>query len=141
MLTLSLYLALTLLAAVGMLAAAGWAARGGKVRRNLVGLLLAVIASYATGFLLDILGAAVTGEVPWPGVVAPAFTWLVIALDAAIGALITRAVPTALTVPFALNAVLALSAVGFRTRHLATGAILSALTLAVYLVARRRGRV
>jgi hypothetical protein len=138
MVILMVYLVIMMVGAVVTMGLAGWASRGNAIRRNIVGLLLAAAGSYAAGFLLDMLVTTLAGELPPGNVIAPAFSWAVVAGVTTLAAFVSLARPVVLALPFALNAALALLATAARTRNAAVGAVLLVLTVLVLVIARQR---
>jgi hypothetical protein len=103
-----------------------WASSKGSALRNTVALLLAAGSSYAVGFVLHLWVEATAGEIPIANVVAPSVMWLFLAAACMVSAIRTVTVPLVLSMPIALNALLALVATGVQSRH-----IFVALPLAV----------
>jgi hypothetical protein len=116
--TLLLYLGLMLFGGLVAAGVGAWASRGGAVRRNATALTFSTIASYAAGFLIDMLVSAWAGEIPPAHVVAPSFSWFAIFAATSIAALTTQAASLALWGPFAANALLALLATAVHPRHI-----------------------
>lgn len=120
------FIVLLWLAFLLMRTLATWASSKGSALRNTVALLLAAGSSYAVGFVLHLWVEATAGEIPIANVVAPSVMSLFLAAACMVSAIRTVTVPLVLSMPFALNALLALVATGVQSRH-----IFVALSLAV----------
>jgi hypothetical protein len=122
-------------AAVG---ASSWAARRSPTAQNTVGFLLSAVASYATGFLLSMVVEAARHTLPAANIIAPFFTWLLVAIIGYLEARRTKATAKVLAAPWFINAGIAFAAVVLlgRVYHLAEGVPLVAIALFL-----ARGRV
>jgi hypothetical protein len=105
------YLALLSLSVVVIYILATWISSRYPKSRNLIAFLVAAIASYSVGFVLDISMQAVLGTVPAVNIIAPMFTWSAITIACLLIAFSIATSPYALGIPFVLNGVLALLAV------------------------------
>lgn len=110
--------------AITFLVIARWASRRQASVRNVVSFSIAAVASYATGFTLDMVFSAVDGELPTANIVLPSITWSSIAIVSLIGAFSARGSRVARALPFWLNSAVALLAGFVHIRNAAIGSLL-----------------